>query len=153
MNVHLQRILTSEARHYKTNSELKEELEQKHKDIVEALETAKKQREHVILSYIQCPGTKEPSNVKETIALYDKVIIPNLKKMEKAAYNDMFARYRGISHIEFGFLTLPVAISFPFFMYGGILGITSAAMIWIIMLFVWLRYRVIIRGIILKGEY
>lgn len=145
MNIHLQRILTNQSKRYKTNYEQHEKYKQLYQEAVASLETAQIKRQKLLTNLEQLE--ENPARVKETIGLYDRVIIPELKKGMKEA--DKKLMKHGIVNWYdpdfILFVSVAVVLSAPCFVYGRIIGSIAAAVVFVMIMGSWWMYRRVLR--------
>lgn len=150
MNKTLQRTVLNQSKRYKTNYEQHEKYKQLYQEAVTSLETAQIKRQNLLTNLEQLE--ENPAKVKETISLYDRVIIPELKKGVKEADKNLM-KHRTVNWYDPDFIlfvSVAVVLSAPCFVYGGIIGSIAAAVVFVIIMGSWWMYRRVLRGMAFK---
>lgn len=137
MNAVLHRVLIQQSKRYKTNYEQCEKYKQLYHDAVTALETAKTRRQNILTDLTLLE--QSPATVKESIRVYDKVIIPELKKDVRKAENQKM-KHGVVNWYDPDFLIclgVAAVLSIPLIGYGEILGSIAAAVLWVTVFWAW----------------
>lgn len=151
MNTIIQRILIYQSNRYKTNYEKHLKYKQLYQEAVTNLETAKSNRKKLLTDLEQFE--QNPTKVKETIRIYDKEIIPKLKKEVWEAENQSM-KHDFINWYDPDViicLVVSVGLIVPCIFYGGILGSVVAAVLIVMIWWLWWIYRCSLRKIAYKG--
>lgn len=152
MNTILQSVLLNQSKRYKSNYEQHEKCKQLYQRATTDLETAQLKRQK-LLSDLELLE-QNPSKVKETLGLYDRVIIPELKKAVKEA-DRLRIRYNTVNWYDpdvILFICVAFALSIPCFFIGEIIiGCMVASVVWVMVVSVWFVYRRILRRMAFQG--
>ncbi len=145
MNTTLQRVLLNQSKRYKSNYEQHEKCKQLYQRAVKDLETAQLNRQK-LLSNLELLE-QDPVKVKETLGLYDRVIIPELKKAVKEA-DQLRCKCNTVNWYDQDvilFICVAFALCTPCLFLRATIGSALAAAIWIILMSGWFGYRRILR--------
>jgi hypothetical protein len=145
MNETLHRVLLNQSKRYKTNYERHETYKQLYEEAVTTLQIAQIKRQKLLTNLEQLE--ENPARVKETIGLYDRIIIPELKRGVKEADNKMI-RYGTVNWYDLDFIlfiSVAVILSVPCIVYGGIIGTISASVLFVTIMWSWVIYRCVLR--------
>lgn len=150
MNMFIKKLLTKQSKRYKSNYEKHEKYKQLYNEAVTNFEAAKIKRQRLLTDLTQLE--QDPSKVKETIGLYDRVIIPELKKGVKEAENQMF-KHGTINWYDPDFILffcVAFMISIPLIGYEKIVGSVVSALLCTMLMSLWFIYRRVIRRMVFK---
>jgi len=150
MNAIIQKILINQSNRYKTNYETHLKYKQLYQEAVTNFETAKSNRKKLLTDLEQFE--QNPTKVKETIRIYDKEIIPKLKKEVREADNQRM-RHGDFNCYDPDFLICVgvSALSIPCIASGKMVGGFASAILLVVIWTTWWIYRKALMEIAFKG--